>query len=110
NLADSVNYYSCMIFALLCQRLNHSYATFLFYSRRCETPDPKIRFARSTQYPSANSMRLRSYDHRYFAPPCYGAPLIARSFIRIGSRPPVAVTLTIDFAISSVIGSSRLTI
>src|SRR4030095_5115474 len=39
-LADSVNYYSCMIFALLCQRLNHSYATFLFYSRRCETPDP----------------------------------------------------------------------
>jgi hypothetical protein len=34
--------------------------------------------------------------------------LIARSFIRAGSRSPVAVTLTIDLAINSVIGSSRL--
>ena len=33
---------------------------------------------------------------------------IARSFISMGARSPVAVTLTIDFAISSVIGSSLL--
>ena len=45
---------------------------------------------------------------------CYAAvglrtpsALIARSFTNIGSRSPVAVTLTIALAINSVIGSSR---
>jgi hypothetical protein len=34
--------------------------------------------------------------------------LIARSSMSMGSRSPVAVTLTIDFAISSVIGSAQI--
>jgi hypothetical protein len=34
--------------------------------------------------------------------------LIARSFMSTGSRTPVAVTLTTDLTINSVIGSSRL--
>ena len=48
---------------------------------------------------------------------CYAAlgrrtpnALIARSFTMTGLRSPVAATLTIDLAISRVVGSSRLSI
>jgi hypothetical protein len=43
------NYYSCMIVALLRQRLTHSYATFLFIRVDLPNPEAKTCFAQSAQ-------------------------------------------------------------